>query len=942
MQWRVVLNTVVLRQNVTGLNLAAMPVEKRPATDSGAPFQEHENGSNSEAASANANFDQMSNQEMRTELQRIGIGLSFPHEVLRPTLKLGAIFQAFLKASFSSTAPVNDDCEAFFCSICIVEYSPSELSRIPRNLACGHSFCTSCLIKSRSQHDHGNSVYFLAYGIKCPTCRSFTLAPTKDNVKALPKNFTAIAMLQSTKRQSIEAQAAASKRRRFDNIEALANAVRMCELLEGRPDISRDPAKAFQMAEEGSQAGCIHSKGILGRCYITGSGVGLDLHRGLELGRDSSLAGSSYGEFVVAFAYENGSGGVRTDLQESVEHYKMAVQHGIAEAQYRLAHVYIRNRYFKFGDKTQYTPNESPAKKNDPEALNLLRLASEQGHADAQISLALRLRTLANFSHSDYSSSSSDFKEAFMMLKLGVKQGSARRHLEGLHSIAHHYTCLGDHDEAFNHYKLASEKGHIESSFALAEMHQKGEVIIEDVAEAINIYMQILENGEVWYRQRSIKAIRDLHLERGNNVEALKWCKRGADEAFADDDCDDLSLLLDVARMYQGWDPRDNNIALKGDGIERDFVEAAKYFKMACELVGDDPESYIHNSAQYELAKMYEGGVGVAQNFTEAVRLLNIGLAQKNADCRFHLACMYEEGRGIAKDLGTAAKLFHDLVVDEHVPAFCRLASMHRDGRGVPQNKQEALRLLQLLEDYFDKNADANYLHASILLENVKDLSKDPTIHAEVMRLLNLAATENYADAQYLLACQLTGGDVEQKIPLLRSASKSNTNATFKLACLLADGEGVACDVGEAATLLMSAVSKGHLESHCRLAEMFEHGKGVAQSIETAALLYGQAAEKQNSNLARMHTHGLGVIQSHSDAFKYCRMAAVEGVAQAKHDLARMYEHGIGTAVVRSEALRWFHEAAAEGHQEAAVALKRLKIATTEIELPESESQRSS
>ena len=147
------------------------------------------------------------------------------------------------------------------------------------------------------------------------------------------------------------------------------------------------------------------------------------------------------------------------------------------------------------------------------------------------------------------------------------------------------------------------------------------------------------------------------------------------------------------------------------------------------------------------MAKMYEEGIGVAQSFTEAVRLLNLGVAQKNADCRFHLACMYEEGRGIAKDLGTAAKLFHDLVVDEHVPAFCRLASMHRDGRGVPQNKQEALRLLQLLEDYFDKNADANYLHASILLENVKDLSKDPTIHAEVMRLLNLAAAENHADA---------------------------------------------------------------------------------------------------------------------------------------------------------------------------------------------------
>ncbi len=74
---------------------------------------------------------------------------------------------------------------------------------------------------------------------------------------------------------------------------------------------------------------------------------------------------------------------------------------------------------------------------------------------------------------------------------------------------------------------------------------------------------------------------------------------------------------------------------------------------------------------------MYEEGVGVAQNFTEAVRLLNIGLAQNNADCRFQLACMYEEGRSIAQNLNMAAKVLHDLVDDQHLPAFCRLASMH-------------------------------------------------------------------------------------------------------------------------------------------------------------------------------------------------------------------------------------------------------------------------
>ena len=45
------------------------------------------------------------------------------------------------------------------------------------------------------------------------------------------------------------------------------------------------------MAEEGSHAGCIHSRGVLGRCYMTGSGVERDEVRGMQLGRESANAG---------------------------------------------------------------------------------------------------------------------------------------------------------------------------------------------------------------------------------------------------------------------------------------------------------------------------------------------------------------------------------------------------------------------------------------------------------------------------------------------------------------------------------------------------------------------------------------------------------------------------------------------------------------------------
>jgi TPR repeat protein len=133
-------------------------------------------------------------------------------------------------------------------------------------------------------------------------------------------------------------------------------------------------------------------------------------------------------------------------------------------------------------------------------------------------------------------------------------------------------------------------------------MHKDGEGVEKNVGKAVDIYKRLIENGDIEMLRRSIEAIRNLYLEVGDNAEALKWCRRGADEGIS------LYSVHNLARMLEGWDPRDENyeklnIALEGDGIERDFVEAAKYYKLACELFSDNED--VADSA-YELARMYE------------------------------------------------------------------------------------------------------------------------------------------------------------------------------------------------------------------------------------------------------------------------------------------------------------------------------------------------
>ena len=99
--------------------------------------------------------------------------------------------------------------------------------------------------------------------------------------------------------------------------------------------------------------------------------------------------------------------------------------------------------------------------------------------------------------------------------------------------------------------------------------------------------------------------------------------------------------------MYEGWDPRyEGNVAFEGGGIELDFVAAAKYHSLCC-----------YADSSYALARMYEEGRGVVQNFHEAERLLKIAAADDNFEAIFRLACMYEDGRRVGQDFDRAAEL---------------------------------------------------------------------------------------------------------------------------------------------------------------------------------------------------------------------------------------------------------------------------------------------
>lgn len=111
-------------------------------------------------------------------------------------------------------------------------------------------------------------------------------------------------------------------------------------------------------------------------------------------------------------------------------------------------------------------------------------------------------------------------------------------------------------------------------------------------------------------------------------------------------------LSGDLQKAYQVWlieaergtPTAQNNLGFmleNGQGVEKDYKAAAKWYRMAAENG--------NAVAQNNLGTLYANGQGVAQNSNEAVKWYRMAAEQGYADAHVNLGIMYFEGRGVSK-----------------------------------------------------------------------------------------------------------------------------------------------------------------------------------------------------------------------------------------------------------------------------------------------------
>lgn len=101
-----------------------------------------------------------------------------------------------------------------------------------------------------------------------------------------------------------------------------------------------------------------------------------------------------------------------------------------------------------------------------------------------------------------------------------------------------------------------------------------------------------------------------------------------------------------------------------------------------------------HADSQFNVALMYEKGIGVGKDEKEAVVWYGKSAAQGNAAAQFNLGVLYENGRGTKIDFAKANEWYRKASVQGDALAIGNLGMLYVRGDGVKENKVAGVALL--------------------------------------------------------------------------------------------------------------------------------------------------------------------------------------------------------------------------------------------------------
>jgi len=136
---------------------------------------------------------------------------------------------------------------------------------------------------------------------------------------------------------------------------------------------------------------------------------------------------------------------------------------------------------------------------------------------------------------------------------------------------------------------------------------------------------------------------------------------------------------------------------------------------------------------------MYANGLGVEQDFAEALAIYQQAAEQNNAQAMLNLGMLYVNAQGTPQDLEAAVSNFRAAATLGYAPAQANLAIMYANGLGVPMpSLVDAYMWAQLA-------AEQNNQQAQAYLQDLESrLSSEQIV--EAMEKARVCAESNFSD----------------------------------------------------------------------------------------------------------------------------------------------------------------------------------------------------
>jgi len=131
--------------------------------------------------------------------------------------------------------------------------------------------------------------------------------------------------------------------------------------------------------------------------------------------------------------------------------------------------------------------------------------------------------------------------------------------------------------------------------------------------------------------------------------------------------------------------------------------------------------------SQYNLALMYENGIGIKKNDKYALFWYNKAALQGNAAAQYNLGVLYENGKGTKVDFAQANKWYRKAAVQNDGLAVGNLGMLYIRGDGVKINKTAGVALL-LLSIQIDQSPENT---AKQMISSTTGLSQNMILEAQ-------------------------------------------------------------------------------------------------------------------------------------------------------------------------------------------------------------------